>query len=584
MKQLSQDQLSQILDECAGRLIAGETVAACLARYPEVAPELASLLETVATLRKLRAVPPRPTEVVLENRARFMAAATQAAAERHRKERSAGGLALWWTRFLESLAGPRLAPVPVGIIAVLLVVLLVGALTTGAVTASATALPGDVLYPVKLAAEQTRLLLARDAVAREAVNEEIVQNRVSEARTILQLRRPVRQMPLAGVIEELTRAEWRISGLAVLIEAQTEIVGAPAVGARVRGRVAAPGDGTLIALQLTVEPPVAGLVSTATPQPTATPSPWVPTATPSATPHLVETVAPAAAAVEEPTDTPLPPTATDTATPTATATPSPTATATATPTPTRTPTPTNTLTPSPTPTAPRPVKAAFYNQPVVRIEGSRWTIGAWTMDTDAETRFVGDPGVGDLVSGWAWVRPDGSYLALEIRKVTPPPEPVEFTGRIEKMEGGRWTIQGIVVIIRGDTIIEGDPHVGDWVEFDGERRGGEIWALRIRVLTLPEAEFEGVLESWRSDRFQVSGRLVYMDAQTQIIGEPAVGRLVQVRAAVFPDGRLVARIVYVVPDTPTPTATRMLVSPTATPTPTAISSTADEKQAAGIKP
>jgi hypothetical protein len=582
MKQFSQDQLTQLLDECARRLIAGETVAACLARYPEAASELAPLLETITTVRKLRAVPTRPLEVAFENRARFMVAATQMAAERRRRKNQVSDLARWWTRLLERLSGPRLAPVPVGIIVMLVLVLLVGTLTTGAVTASATALPGDVLYPVKLATEQARLFLARDTVSHQAVNDEIVQHRVSEARTILQLRRPVRQMPLVGVIEALTETEWRVSGLAVLIESQTIIVGTPAVAARVRGTVAAPGDGTLIALKLTVEPPPAGLASTPTPLPTAPPSPGVPTVTPSATAPIAETVAPAAAPVEESTEKPLPPTAsatasptgTATATPTETPTPSPTATATATATPTRTPTPTCTLTPSPTPTAPRPMRAAFYNQLVVRIEGSRWTIGEWTVDTDANTRYSGDPGVGDLVSGWVLIRPDGSYLALEIRKVTPAPEPVEFTGQIEKMEGSRWTIAGILVIIRGDTIIAGDPQIGDWVEFDGERHGGEIWALRIRVLTLPEVEFEGVLESWNSDHFEVSDRIVYMDAQTQVIGEPVVGRRVQVRAVVFPDGRLMARIVYVVPDTPTPTATATPTSVAPTATPTSISFTA----------
>jgi hypothetical protein len=119
--------------------------------------------------------------------------------------------------------------------------------------------------------------------------------------------------------------------------------------------------------------PIVGATPTptpsATPVPTATPAPTA-TATPAptATPHPTITPSPTPIIVASPTPTPTPrPTATPTPSPTATPSPSPTPVATATPTPvptaTPTPTPVATATPSPTPVAtatpsPTPVATA----------------------------------------------------------------------------------------------------------------------------------------------------------------------------------------------------------------------------------
>ncbi|MCX7912353.1 MAG: DUF5667 domain-containing protein [Dehalococcoidales bacterium] len=130
------DEFAGILDECVGRLLAGESIASCLAHYPEHAAELEPLLraaeKTVAGLKKVR-----PREEFRERaRYQFQAALREMEAERHRP------LAFF----------PRWA-VAVSIVVVLLLA------CTGTVVASSGSLPDSPLYPVKLAAENVRLAL-----------------------------------------------------------------------------------------------------------------------------------------------------------------------------------------------------------------------------------------------------------------------------------------------------------------------------------------------------------------------------------------------------------------------------------------
>ncbi|PKO21357.1 MAG: hypothetical protein CVU38_15150 [Chloroflexi bacterium HGW-Chloroflexi-1] len=79
MMQRNDNILAHLLDECYARLEAGESITACLQRYPEHASSLAPLLETVMGVVTLRAVPQRDPAVAARSRTRFMAAAQQMA-------------------------------------------------------------------------------------------------------------------------------------------------------------------------------------------------------------------------------------------------------------------------------------------------------------------------------------------------------------------------------------------------------------------------------------------------------------------------------------------------------------------------
>jgi hypothetical protein len=209
-------------------MVAGESVSACLERFPEYAAELAPLLATVAGASGLRPVPARAESVALERRAQFMASALETS--RVVKKRPAGvlaALALWWNRNLSGLDGilgpggfPR--ALPAGLLTVLVAVLLVGTLATGAVTASATAIPGDPLYPIKSMAERARIFLARDQLERQVLEDQIAGRRLEEIRSFVALLRRVNRMPIEGILEEM--GEMRtVSGLHVLILPETVI-------------------------------------------------------------------------------------------------------------------------------------------------------------------------------------------------------------------------------------------------------------------------------------------------------------------------------------------------------------------------
>ncbi len=560
---------NDVFDQCLTLIMAGESVDACLARSPEHAATLAPALETTVRVRHLRGVPQRDAVVAAQSRAAFMAAANLTAAAMRQQRRARPipwweQLAVWWGNFRGSFAFPRLAFVPAMI--ALLVVLIGGAATTGAIAASANTLPGDFFYPVKGAIEQVQWTFTFAPQARDQLFDTFSARRAEEAHAVLAQKRAV-EMPILGFIAAIGDDHWLIAEFGeVRITPDTVIIGQPAPGARVQGVARAPGDDTLIALRLEIlQGAVKLLAPTVTPTATMTPAP-LPTSTSTLAPAKIEP----AARPQEPSPEP---TAEPTATATETATATPTATPTATATPTRTPT--RTLTPSitPTPTATlEPVPVIHYGW-VVGINGSRWTIGELTVDITGGTEFIGEPGLGDFVLARVLPRPDGSYEALSISKrggATATPEPYQFVGMLNAINGDRWSIGSDTVIVR-DAVIEGDPQIGDMVDVKAERRsGGEIWANRIRRIPPKTFNHDGIIEAMSAGQWTVSGYVIFLDGQTSITGTPALGRRAKISGIYLPDGRPFAREIRVIEPTATPSATPTpTATPSATPTPTA---------------
>jgi hypothetical protein len=259
-----------------------------------------------------------------------------------------------------------------------------------------------------------------------------------------------------------------------------------------------------------------------------------------------------------------------------TPTPLPTGTATRTPTATRTRAPSPTAGPSPTPLRPTPPISRKFGT-VTQIDGYLWTIRE--VDTpplqvlvDASTEWVNNPQLGDRVEVVFAAR-GGALVATRIVRTGGPvatPEPFDFSGLIQELNGEWWKVRGISFRVSGETEIEGDPAIDRFAEVHAERRAGEeIWARRITVKTLPEYEFTGAIEETGPSWLRVRGVTVSIDQRTQYLGDPPmVGRLADVQAVQIGEGRLMARIVYTWPITPTPTITSTR-RPTRTPTPTA---------------
>ncbi len=340
--------------------------------------ELRTLLDTAAGLLQLRQVAIPTPSAKAANRARFLGQAVQLKEMRRRPVR-------WgWLR----------APAQLwrGLLGAALALILVLAIGSGTVNAAASSLPGSLLYPLKLAMEDTRLFLAPSQATRAQLYLHFANERTTEmvrlvtagrtvdqaiaARMARQLEGAVDAAEAAGdelarqlleqVIATSTKQEeiLRQASAQAKPEAQT-VLNAGAAIADQAARQAQEALQHLIAPAATPtstptwtgtptpvpsKPPVIAPADTATATATASPSHTPTWVLPSATPRWTM---PVPTRTRSPTLTPtatpaLPPTPLATATPTSTRRPTHTPSATVSPV---VPTPSNTPEPTPTPRA-----------------------------------------------------------------------------------------------------------------------------------------------------------------------------------------------------------------------------------------
>ena len=114
------------------------------------------------------------------------------------RERFQGALQyLFPSRIMMAVRGPLLATLSIA-----------GVVTGGSiasVSAAEKAIPGDLLYPVKLATEQTRLILAKNSTDKLKSKTAFVERRGLEMKTIASSDRPKKQEQLREAAETLRR-------------------------------------------------------------------------------------------------------------------------------------------------------------------------------------------------------------------------------------------------------------------------------------------------------------------------------------------------------------------------------------------
>jgi len=133
-------KIEDILDSCLERIFKGESIEDCLKDYPEHAAELEPLLKTSSSfMRKSLTISPDP-----EFKARTYSQLRARLYTRREKAQARGKFFAWHPRWAVAFTA-------------VLIVLIV---STGTVAASTSALPGEKLYPIKLATENVRLTLA----------------------------------------------------------------------------------------------------------------------------------------------------------------------------------------------------------------------------------------------------------------------------------------------------------------------------------------------------------------------------------------------------------------------------------------
>lgn len=512
------DELLNALDESLSAILAGESVGACLARYPMLADDLRPMLEAALAAQQLSADVTVPPAAQNASRARFLARAAELRSPTPRRS--------WWAALT-----PRLLVNALG----LLVAFSLGAYSVAAV--SAESLPGEVLYGVKRMVEQTQLSFTFNPQDRAQLQEQLTARRVEEVREVLATGR-VTDLEFGGVIEELNGERWTVAGLTVMVPAEASLTGVPVVGLFVEVEGQTQSNGLIRASAVRVTGLVfRGLINAIGGETWQVGERliWI-----NAQTQLVGAMTlgdevdvtarqlgdgVVVALRVELVASQIAPTTTPTALPTATQLPSITPitsiapTATPTTSPTRTLSPTPTRTPDSTLTVEDEVEVEFTGL-VEAVGATAWQIGGQTVLITTETEIRDNPQVGDLVEVRALRDAQGVLTATRIRLEDsgpsgstststpgsgggPTPTPVigtpgptqtpdvtntdeppetEFEGTVTAINGNIWTIGGQQVIVTGDTELQDNPGLGSFVEVRAwQYPDGTLVARRIRV-------------------------------------------------------------------------------------------------------
>jgi hypothetical protein len=276
------------LDQCLACLRAGVDIEGCLERYPEYAEELRPLLMLAVDVGRVT-IPAVPAMARAAGERRTLAAY----ANREERRAQTHPIAHHAARLSWALVPGRpgsLRPAWPALVAVLLVLLVgIGGVT---VASSAGSLPGDALYPVKLASQRLQLALTLNPVEHGLLAGQYDAQRRLDVQAVLKGGRRA-TVEFQGTLQRMEESHWIVSSLPVALKETTSIDGIPYLGAAVRVGGELPGDGRLVALWVKVESEMAPIP---TPTPEATH-----TSPPTSKPAQTETPAPRSTV--EPTQT-----------------------------------------------------------------------------------------------------------------------------------------------------------------------------------------------------------------------------------------------------------------------------------------
>ena len=258
--------LDTALDQCLDSLRQSRDLDACLASYPQYADELRPLLDMAVDVGWVSAPAPTATARAAgeERMLAALARVTEQRSQLHPLLRAAKWLVGLFTR-----PGSGLGLAWKWAAATMAVLLVAACGLT--LAASAGSLPGDALYPVKLAGQRAQLALTFDPASQRSLAEQFDAQQRSDVEAILGTGRQV-GVDFRGILERMEDAVWIVGGLPVTVGEATTVVGQPHPGAMLRVRGELPGDGTLFAVRVEVVSDATPL-PTPSPQPTGTPQP-----------------------------------------------------------------------------------------------------------------------------------------------------------------------------------------------------------------------------------------------------------------------------------------------------------------------
>ncbi len=183
-----------------------------------------------------------------------------------------------------------------------------------------------------------------------------------------------------------------------------------------------------------------------------------------------------------------------------------------------------------------------FTGPVESIGNTQWTIAGHTVEITHDTSIETGINVGDLVNVDGVIETNGTLRAEHIRLVTPDNGlPFEFTGLVQQIVSGTWTVSGVAIAVDGHTQIESGLGVGDLVKVEGHILPNGTWlADSIRRAEEQEREFEftGVVQT--INPWVVSSISFTTNEQTEIDSGIEVGDRVKVEGHILSDGTWLA--------------------------------------------
>jgi hypothetical protein len=131
---------------------------------------------------------------------------------------------------------------------------------------------------------------------------------------------------------------------------------------------------------------------------------------------------------------------------------------------------------------------------------------------------------------------------------TPPMFRLSGEGEVQEITDNAWRIAGQTLVTNHNTVITGDPHIGDWVAFEGRiLSDGTRFADRITLLRRAlsnDFSVVGQVQAMGADAWTISGRTIRVDGSTVIDPGIVLSDTVEVTGGIATDGTFWASAIH----------------------------------------
>lgn len=173
------------------------------------------------------------------------------------------------------------------------------------------------------------------------------------------------------------------------------------------------------------------------------------------------------------------------------------------------------------------------------ISDTQWTIAGRVVRIDDLTEIDEGIAVGNQVEVQGGIAQDGTWWASSIALTAA--NGFEFTGVVQSIISDTWTISGISVTVNVSTTIDAGIVVSDVVHAKGEILDDGTWqATSIQKIEAAEETFDFIGVVINTDPWNVSGKELQTDGETDIDEGIDIGNRVRVKGRVLADGTWLA--------------------------------------------